>query len=130
MASITTDRDVNPSQLAHELVAALGGTRPLHVVGPRADGTTSIDAPGTGVESLNDAVAAHVADPNWQSPDQAVDPAVAIDEDARTADAQLASLYDKFKAGTLTAADRNSIPDLAVRSLGGKAKSAALRANR
>lgn len=64
---------------------------------------------------------------SWVRPTITPDPAAAVDADAVAADDQLATLYDKFTAGTLTAADRGAIPDLAVRALGGRAKAAKLR---
>lgn len=109
MGQATTDRPVNPGQLAHELTATFGGPRPLRIIGPRPDGTTTVDAPGTGADRLTAAIGAHTADPMWTDPNPP--PAPTLEE---TRSRRLAELRTHARTRDLTPAEATEAVRLAL----------------
>lgn len=91
----TTKKQVNISQLGYEM-----GCASLRSVGPDPDEVTVIRAveDGTTVSQtdLDAAVAAHVADPNWEDPNPAPPTQEQVDA------TRLAELQTKAAAGTIT----------------------------
>lgn len=69
MATVTTRKPVNPSQLGVEL-----GRVALRVVGPHPDGVTRITAYDVPKTALNTAVAAHTAVATWKDPEYVAAP--------------------------------------------------------
>lgn len=63
MSTVTTDRQVNLVQLLGELSADGGALRHND-----ADGTVEVDVPGASESRLSDAISAHVAEPEPDTP--------------------------------------------------------------
>ena len=95
MAEVKTDKPINIAQLTAEM----GGV-PLHSIGPRPDGSTTVRnlrPEDDNQAALDAAVAAHVEDPEWRTP------ALVAAEQARAGREQRRASLDAGLRGYLAA---------------------------
>lgn len=106
--AIATDRPVNAGQLSVEL-----GRVAVHVVGPDAEGISLVDA-DTDPQTLEAALLAHVADPQW------VDPAPPPPSEPETPEARARVRLRALKAkgwANLSAAERAEVAQRLLESI-------------